>query len=213
MAYIYQIINDVNGKVYIGKTERTVEERWLEHQWNRDKENCKNRPLYRAMNKYGIEHFHIEVLEETNEPELREIYWIEQKRSFKYGYNATLGGDGKKYIDYDVVIATYKELQNLKETAKVLNICTDTVHNILIANKIPIKSSKDIIREKTSIPVHMYNLNNDYIQTFASSHEAARYMIDNKLTNCKHSTIRQHISEVCKGRRKTAAKFIWKYSE
>ena len=69
------------------------------------------------------------------------------------------------------------------------------------------------MKEKTSIPVHMYSLNNDYIQTFASSHEAARYMIDNKLTNCKHSTIRQHISEVCKGRRKTAAKYIWKYSE
>lgn len=213
MAYIYQITNDINGKVYIGKTERTIEERWLEHQWNRDKENCKNRPLYRAMNKYGIEHFHIEVLEETNEPEIREIYWIEQKRSFKYGYNATLGGDGKKYIDYDIVIATYKELQSLNETAKVLNICTDTVHNILIANKIQIKSSKDVIKEKASIPVHMYSLNNDYIQTFASSHEAARYMIDNELTNCKHSTIRQHISEVCKGRRKTAAKFIWKYSE
>ena len=211
MAYIYQITNDINGKIYIGKTERSVEERWQEHQRNRDKESCKNRPIYRAMNKYGIEHFHIETLEETNNPEERETYWIEQKRSFKYGYNATMGGDGKKYIDYDLVIATYSKLQNLSKTAQTLNICTDTVHDILVANKIPIKSSQEIIREVASVPVHMYNLQNEYIRTFSSSHEAARYMIENNLTACKHGTIRQHISEVCKGRRKTAAKFIWKY--
>ena len=211
MAYIYQITNDINGKIYIGKTERSVEERWQEHQRNRDKESCKNRPLYRAMNKYGIEHFHIEILEETNNPEERETYWIEQKRSFKYGYNATMGGDGKKYIDYDLVIATYSKLQNLNKTAQTLNICADTVHNILVTNKIQIKSSQEILKEVASVPVHMYNLQNEYIRTFASSHEAARYMIENNLTGCKHSTIRQHISEVCKGRRKTAAKFIWKY--
>ena len=163
------------------------------------------------MNKYGIEHFHIEILEETNNPEERETYWIEQKRSFKYGYNATMGGDGKKYIDYDLVIATYSKLQNLNKTAQTLNICADTVHNILVTNKIQIKSSQEILKEVASVPVHMYNLQNEYIRTFASSHEAARYMIENNLTGCKHSTIRQHISEVCKGRRKTAAKFIWKY--
>ena len=52
------------------------------------------------MNKYGIEHFHIELIEETDNPEEREIYWIEKLGSFKNGYNATLGGDGKKYLDY-----------------------------------------------------------------------------------------------------------------
>lgn len=59
------------------------------------------------MRKYGTEHFHIELLEETDNPEERETYWIEQLGSFKWGYNATLGGDGKKYIDYDLVVATY----------------------------------------------------------------------------------------------------------
>jgi hypothetical protein len=110
------------------------------------------------MNKYGIEHFHIETLEETNNPEERETYWIEQKQSFKYGYNATMGGDGKKYIDYDLVIATYSKLQNLNKTAQALNICVDTVHNILVANKIQIKSSQEILKEVASVPVHMYNL-------------------------------------------------------
>jgi hypothetical protein len=35
------------------------------------------------MRKYGIDHFHIELIEETNNPEERERYWIEQYRSFK----------------------------------------------------------------------------------------------------------------------------------
>ena len=28
MAYIYKIVNDINGKIYIGKTSNTVEERF-----------------------------------------------------------------------------------------------------------------------------------------------------------------------------------------
>ena len=31
MAFIYKITNDVNGKVYIGKTLYSVEKRWKEH--------------------------------------------------------------------------------------------------------------------------------------------------------------------------------------
>ena len=92
-----------------------------------------------------------------------------------------------------------------------MGISDNAVHNILTIKNIPIKSGSEIIKEKTSIPVHMFDLNDNYIQTFPSSHEAARYMVENKLTGCKHSTIRQHISEVCKGRRKTAAKYKWKY--
>ena len=56
------------------------------------------------MRKYGIEHFHISLIEETNNPNEREKYWIEQKRTFKNGYNATKGGDGTAYLDYDVLI-------------------------------------------------------------------------------------------------------------
>ena len=211
MAYIYQITNDINGKIYIGKTEFSIEKRWKEHCDDAYRETKEKRPLYAAMRKYGIEHFHIELIEETNNPEEREIYWIEQKQSFKYGYNATLGGDGRRRIDYDVVIATYQQLQHLAQTAQKLDIDETTVRAILNANHIPIKTSGDILKEKCSVPVHMFDLDDNYIQTFPSSHEAARYMVANGLTGCKHSTIRQHISEVCKGRRKTAAKFKWKY--
>ena len=211
MAYIYQITNDINDKVYVGKTEFSIQKRFAEHCQDAFRERNENRPLYAAMRKYGIEHFHIELIEETDSPEEQEMFWIEQKQSFKHGYNATIGGDGRRFIDYDMVISTYQHLQNIAQTAKAMGINETSVHNILTLKQIPIKSSPEVLKQQCSIPVHMFDLNDNYIQTFSSSHEAARYMIENGLTGCKHSTIRQHISEVCKGRRKTAAKFKWKY--
>lgn len=210
MAYIYQITNDINGKIYIGKTERTVEERWQEHQRNRDKESCKNRPLYRAMNKYGIEHFHIKTLEETNNPEERETYWIEQKQSFKYGYNATMGGDGKKYIDYDLVVATYQELQNINEVAGRLNISSDSVSKILKSYKVKVLNCGESAQKKVGKIVNQYDLQNNFISSFPSAKAAAEFL--NKITTSSNGAS-SHISDVCRGKRKTAYGFIWKFAD
>ena len=79
MAYIYQITNDINNKIYIGKTEFSIEKRFKEHCHDAFQKHCEKRPLYSAIRKYGIEHFHIELLEETEIPEEREIYWIKKK--------------------------------------------------------------------------------------------------------------------------------------
>jgi hypothetical protein len=59
------------------------------------------------MQKYGIEHFSISLIEQTDQPEAREIFWIEKLGTYKYGYNATLGGDGKRYLDYDKIVERY----------------------------------------------------------------------------------------------------------
>ena len=60
MSYIYKITNDINNKVYVGKTNLTIEKRFREHCTDSKKFTIEKRPLYNAMNKYGIEHFHIE---------------------------------------------------------------------------------------------------------------------------------------------------------
>ena len=211
MAYIYQITNDINGKIYIGKTEFSIEKRFKEHCTDAFKDRNEKRPLYAAMRKYGIERFHIELIEETDNPEEREVFWIENKRSFKNGYNATIGGDGKKYIDYDLVISTYKEIKLIADTAKALNISADSVSNILRQNNISIISSSKVNLNKYGKVTNMYSLEGEFLKSFSSTNEAAQYMIDNNLTNCKKTTIKQHITEVCTGRRNTAAKYKWKY--
>ena len=213
MAYIYQITNQINGKIYIGKTEFSIEKRFKEHCDDAYRESKEKRPLYAAMRKYGIENFRIELLEETDSPEEREMYWIEQKQSFKNGYNATMGGDGKKYIDYDLVVETYKQLSNKEAVAKILGIHSKTVKYILEIKNIPTVDSNDIMINQYGKIVNMYDLSHKYIQSFSTLHDAARYMINNHLTNCKLSTIITHISEVCRGKRKTAAGFIWEFNK
>lgn len=213
MAYIYKITNTINGKMYIGKTEQTIEKRFRQHCNDSQREGMENRPLYKAMRKYGVEFFSIEEIEQTDRPEEREIYWIEFYGTFKNGYNATMGGDGKKYIDYDLVVATYQELQNARKTAEKLNISADSVSNILkLRNITPCSSAEISIRQFGKI-TNMYSLDGEFIQSFPSTNAAAKYMVQNKLTGCKRTTIKQHITEVCTGRRKTAAKFKWKYAE
>lgn len=73
---IYKIYNDVNDKLYIGKTVSSIEKRFQEHCDDSKKERCEKRSLYNAMNKYGIEHFFIELIEECDLKELseKEIY-------------------------------------------------------------------------------------------------------------------------------------------
>lgn len=164
------------------------------------------------MRKHGVENFFIELIEECslNEVEEREKYWIEFYQSFKNGYNATIGGDGKSYIDREIVIKNYKELGEIKSVAKIMNISEDSVHNILLENNIKIKQTSQLNKEKMGIPVSMYSLNNELLKTFSSYGEAAKWLIDNNLTNCKIDTIRTHISAVCNGKRKSAAGYIWK---
>ena len=82
---IYKIYNDINDKVYIGKTLDTIENRFNSHKKDSAREKSEKRPLYNAMNKYGIDKFHIELIEECELEDLsiKEIYWIEQFNIYK----------------------------------------------------------------------------------------------------------------------------------
>lgn len=214
LAYIYEIINDVNDKRYIGKTEFDINKRFEEHCHDAFRERNENRPLYRAMRKYGIERFHIQLIEETDNPEEREMYWIKQKDTYHNGYNATLGGEGKRYLDYDLIIKTYNELFNVSETAKICNASTDSVRSVLTENGISIKRGCDIVKERLQKSVGMYDVKNNLIliKSFASTGDAARYLIENKITtSSKVEGVSAHIVQVCNDKRKSAYGYFWKY--
>ena len=210
MAYIYQIVNNINQKIYIGKTEFSIEKRFKEHCYDAFKRKNEKRPLYSAMRKYGIENFHIELIEETDNPEEREIYWINYYNSFKNGYNATFGGDGKKLIDYDLVIATYNEVKNINKVSNILNIDDHQISLILKEKNVPVLSSSQVIKNQFGVQVGAFDKENNLIKSFSSYNEAGKWLIDTNQTNCKLGTIRTHISEVCRGKRKSASGYIWK---
>lgn len=207
MAYIYKITNTINGKLYIGQTSASIEERWKEHIKNARRENIQNRPLYKAINKYGLDNFKIDIIEEIPNEDIvsREKYWIEYYGTFKHGYNATIGGDGVPYIDYDLVIATYYQTANQNETARQLNIGADSVRRILKIKQINnIPSAQTVSKNYNGNIINMYDLQNNFIKTFASARDAA-FAVTNK-KDCSH------IMDVCKGKRKTAYGYIWKFA-
>ena len=217
MSYIYEIVNDVNGKKYIGKTEFSIEKRFKEHCRDAFRERNERRPLYRAMKKYGIEHFHISLLEETDNPEEREIYWIKEKDSYHNGYNATLGGDGKKYLNYQEVIDKYRELENCAEVSRVLGISRAYVADILKKNNIQVVSSCEIAKRKNFKRVGMFTKDNPpvFIREFSSYYAAARYLKESGIISHQASikSAKTHISSVCKKERKSAYGYYWKLLE
>ena len=204
MGYIYKITNQINGKMYIGKTEDTIEKRFKTHCRDAKKQRCEKRPLYDAMNKYGIENFTVEEVEyvELNENlSEREEYWIKYYNTYHNGYNATKGGDGKRLLDYDLIIETYKEVQSVKKTAELCHCDPSSVSKILKVNNIEIKTSGEVL----GVLIDQYDLQGNFIQTFSSPCEAARAVAHGELGEATH------IRDVCKGKRKTAYKYIWKY--
>ena len=158
------------------------------------------------MQKYGVENFTIELIEETSSPEEREKYWIEFYGSFKNGYNATIGGDGRPYIDYDLVVATYKATLNCNETARQLKIDPHTVSKILNNRQIEKLSNKDAVQKALGKIVNQYTLEGEYIQSFPSAKAAA--MALGKITTTSNGAS-SHISAVCNGKRKTAYGYKW----
>ena len=215
MAFIYVITNDINGKQYVGKTNDTIDIRFHQHILEKHKKRCEKRPLYNAMNKYGIEHFSIEELEECSPEEApeREAYWIDKLDTYHYGYNATRGGDGKQLYNYKEIANKYLELQSIQETALFFNCDCHTVRIACIYEKIPMLTAKEIsIKVGSCKPVVSINKIDNKEQYFFSISEAVRWIIKNNYTKTKNkASIGQKISLACKGKRKTAFGFYWKF--
>ena len=140
-GYIYKITNLINQKAYIGKTTNTIKERWGEHISESKSERAKNRPIYRAINKYGIENFSIELVEEVDIKELsdKEIYWIGYYDTYNNGYNATLGGDGRILYDYDSIKELIQKGYSTRQITEVIGCCADIVRLVAKKNNLSIK--------------------------------------------------------------------------
>lgn len=95
---IYKLTNIETQQVYIGQA-RDARERLREHAKCSLKIDCPgNNKLYPAMQKYGLENFTYELMEECAKEDLdeREAYWINYYNSYTYGYNSTRGNKIKE---------------------------------------------------------------------------------------------------------------------
>lgn len=101
IGYVYLLYCLVNGKGYVGQTVRVPERRWYYHIKAAFVDNDQ-RPLYRAMRKYGLKNFTAQVIWTGPESKLNaaEKRYVRQCGTFidtGWGYNLTTGGDAYKW--------------------------------------------------------------------------------------------------------------------
>ena len=125
MSYgaIYQIVNTVNGKRYIGQsTEPAKRIAWHKSQL---KYNCHyNQHLQNAYNKHKLKSFFfniIEYVDSSNELNLKEIGYIKKYKATnpKFGYNFKDGGSSGKHN-----IETQKKIRFTKAGVSFFNFCS-----------------------------------------------------------------------------------------
>jgi group I intron endonuclease len=93
---IYRILNNVNGKGYVGHS-RDLVLRWRDHRSELRGKYHDNDHLQAAWNKYGEEAFLFEVLEECSKELLkeRELFWVGYYNTLDraFGYNIEIPTD------------------------------------------------------------------------------------------------------------------------
>lgn len=205
MPYIYKITNSVNGKCYIGKTSRTLNRRFAEHKANM--KNGADRPLYRAMRKYGVENFLIESLDFVStdtEAIQREKYYIEKFNTLADGYNATSGGDGRAYLPQEKIYELHQSKLTCVKIASVLACSAEQVSNILRDMGITTESLKVAASNDRKKPVAKIDIRTgEILDTYPSLKDAGRAMGSEQK--------KQHIGAVCNNKRKMAYGFHWKF--
>lgn len=108
--YIYKITCKVNNKIYIGQTTETLEKRFNRHMgYQKDTHDTK---FYRAVRKYGVENFYIELIAQaTSKEELDNLeeHYIQKYQAIEKGYNTSLGKIGGDTLTHNPNLAKIKE--------------------------------------------------------------------------------------------------------
>ena len=219
MAFIYKIVNDINDKVYVGKTTLpSIEERFKEHCKDYTRARKEKRPLYDAMQKYGKEHFQIILLEECSGDILndREKYWIEYYNSYEFGYNATCGGDGVILYDYRKLTEIYLELKNLSKAAQVAQCDVKTMRKALKEYNIPILSDSEVKilqHQQDSLKIQCVDIKNfNNIIEFENQYLAAEWIKKQGKSTQDERHIRYAIIRAAKGKDNRTQAFGYKWS-
>ena len=116
----------------------------------------------------------------------------------EYGYK-TIGGYRFEYADPQLQASQKPNKAKMEENER-----KEFQRNIMLGNKIMLgrklkEETKEKLRRTNVKPVMQYERNGDFVGEYFSAQEAKRV------------TGISHINECCKGRRKTAGNYIWRY--
>ena len=184
MIGIYKITNVLNNKCYIGQSI-DIKTRWMQHIYE-GKHNTQKGKLYPAMFQNGIENFTFEVLQDNIENfeqlDKAEIYWIDYYNSFIKGYNETFGGQQyHKILPNKEIIKDYYKTRSARKTALKFGISNNTVDDILNSNNIPRFTFRQAAGQRIAIS------KDNFYKEFDSVKDCAEWFVKNKI--CRTTTV------------------------
>lgn len=214
LGLIYKTVNTINGKMYIGKTTRTIQDRITEHKkaYKNVKSRMYNFKIYSAMRKYGFENFKFEVLEKCSDEVLdqQERFYIDKFRTNIDGYNEAIGGSGKALIT-DKQIEAFKVLYEngwlLQDIADVFKTGAKAIGRKLKSVGIDTYSNAN---SSFSIPVVGIKKTGEEIK-FSSISDAARYILEESNSNAKLVGVISKISNALKNNNCSVYGYKWRY--
>ena len=195
-----------NNKVYFGITKRKVEERWMNGEGYKRQKVINN-----AIKKYGWENIkHIILFENLSYKDAcekeKECIKRYNSNNIKYGYNNSIGGE-KSALGFRHSNEARKKIKdNNAKYWENKHRGSEFMRNIAKGNtnrkgKKHTEEAKRLNKIKHSIKIEQYDLEGNFIKQWDSVKEAEMFY--------KIST--GSISKVCKGKRKTAGGYKWKY--
>ncbi len=195
--YIYKITNLINHKIYIGRTTRTVEQRYREHCTAALKGD--SRHLYCSMREYGIENFQVEtidVAESIEELSQKEAYWVAYYHTYDEGYNMTLAGESnpmecsKSRLQHDlrmrdpsvrskisISLRQYKSNNPVSRETRAKLAAAARGNQKGLGKKRPI-SAIQVTAEKNQKAVYCEDLHGNIVGEFCSVTEAAKWWFE-----------------------------------
>jgi group I intron endonuclease len=211
MGYIY-ILKSPSGKIYIGQTIHSIEERFRQHQLK----NSHCRSISSAIQKYGWENFEKDWYDCLDEDLNKHEKWMVKLMGTisPDGYNLMEGGGsgGKR---------SEEAKQNMrkprsKEAKRNMRKSDETRQKMREAKKMSkaylgttrTKETKQKISESTkgennhkSKRVYQYDLDGNLLGSFGSTEEAERYLIKggSKISECARGNPRYKTAGVSNG--------------
>lgn len=198
---IYKWTNKTNGKIYIGLSTNLLKRKKNFLHFGRvyTKVKSKIENARRLYNKR--EYWNYIILEYCTKDDLnnKEIYYINKYNSFKMGYNSSIGGEGSR---------GYKLSESQKEKIRLIHkgkeLSEEHKRKLSEIGK-GRKQNEEWIKkrsEKLKKPIIQIDIEtNEIIAEYDSAVDAS------KVLNIRSETI----NRACRGGRKTAFGFKWKY--
>jgi group I intron endonuclease len=215
MGYIYKVTNTINNKIYIGQTKYSVAWRWHTHLYATFTNTAgdHNSLLHKAIRKYGIDAFKVEIIEQCNNKDLNEaeIKYIKKFKSADkdFGYNISLGGGGLLFYRDEDIKKLWDDGYAASEIARLLpqSIGRNTVRLRLLGmgvneTEIRKRGCEAISRSKHKL-IYQYTKDGKYIKSFYSAKEASKETKSNPA----------NIAMCANGEIKSAGGYQWSYEK